>query len=127
MNRDILDEIESNNPNGKIEKDEPTLGAIPSVVRDVETVVSGLLKRANINPNEFPLEIGTEVSNAPAVLHIPISKCRSGSIMPYGGNFPGAFPITIRTDDLLLAEGLSVQLREKGFLVKPRMLTLANY
>lgn len=92
--------------------------SIPTVVRDVETVVSGLLKRANINANEFPVEIGTEVSNAPAVLHIPISKCRSGAIMPYGGNFPGAFPVTIRTDDLLLAEGLSTVLREKGFLVK---------
>lgn len=92
--------------------------SIPTVVRDVETVVSGLLKRANINANEFPVEIGTEVTNAAAVLHIPISKCRSGAIMPYGGNFPGAFPVTIRTDDLLLAEGLSVELREKGFLVK---------
>ena len=91
---------------------------IPNVVRDVETVVSGLLKHANVNANEFPLEIGTEVNNAPAVLHIPIAKCRSGAIMPYGGNFPGAYPVSIRTDDLLLAEGLSAQLREKGFLVK---------
>ena len=35
---------------------------------------------------------------------------------------PGAFPVTIRTDDLLLAEGLSAELREKGFLVKRLML-----
>ena len=95
-----------------------TVSLMPAVVRDVETVVSGLLKRANINFHEYPLEIGTEVHNAPAVLHIPISKCRSGGIMPYGGNFPGAFPVTIRTDDLLLGEGLSTELRAKGFLVK---------
>ena len=107
----------SNTSRGKNRKVHSTV-SIPTVVRDVETVLSGLLKRANINATEFPVEIGTEVSNTAAVLHIPISKCRSGLIMPYGGNFPGAFPVTIRTDDLLLAEGLSVQLREKGFLVK---------
>ena len=49
-------------------------------------------------------------------LHIPIAKCRSGSIMPYGGNFPGAFPITIRTDDLLLAEGLVCTTSREGIL-----------
>ena len=90
----------------------------PAVVRDVETILSGLLKRESVDSTQFPVHIGEEVSNAPAVLHIPISKCRSGGIMPYGGTYPGAFPVMIRTDDLLLAEGLSTQLREKGFMVK---------
>ena len=76
----------STNSKGKNRKVRSAV-SIPGVVRDVETVVSGLLKRANINANEFPVEIGTEVSNGPAVLHIPIAKCRSGAIMPYGGTF----------------------------------------
>jgi hypothetical protein len=90
----------------------------PAVVRDVETILSGLLKRESVDATQFPVHIGEEVSNTPAVLHVPISKCKNGGIMPYGGNYPGAFPVTIRTDDLLLAEGLSAQLREKGFMVK---------
>ena len=92
--------------------------AFPSVVRDVDTLISGLLKHAGINFKEYPLEIGTEMSSGDAILHLPLQACRSGGIMPYGGTFPGAFPVTIRTDDLLLAEGLSTELRAKGFLVQ---------
>ena len=90
VNRDILDGIVRTQQRRIEIPVEPK--TIPNVVRDVETVVSGLLKRANINAHEFPMEIGTEVNNAPAVLHIPIAKCRSGAIMPYGGNFSRGIP-----------------------------------
>lgn len=93
-------------------------GRMPAVVRDVETIIGGLLKNKGIDQSKFPVNIGSDVSNSPAVLHIPINRCHSGNIMPYGGNYPGAFPITIRTDDLLLAEGLTTQLRDAGFMVK---------
>ncbi len=90
----------------------------PSVVRDVETIVSGLLQRAGMDLDKFPVQLGGEISNTPAILHLPIQQCRSGNILPYGGNYPGAFPVMIRTDDLLLAEKLSAPLRAKGFLIK---------
>ena len=104
--------------NHKTRKSRSTSKLPPAVVRDVETILSGLLKRESVDATQFPVHIGEEVSNAPAVLHVPISKCKNGAIMPYGGSYPGAFPVRIRTDDLLLAEGLSTQLREKGFMVR---------
>ena len=56
-------------------------------------------------PMNFRWRLGRSKQCA-AVLHIPIAKCRSGAIMPYGGDAGHILSLS-EQDDLLLAEGLS--------------------
>lgn len=86
-------------------------------ITDIQTIVQSMLSSENVDTVKFPLEVASEGDNKPPVVHLPITKCQQGGMMPYGGNFPGAYPIQIRTDDLTLASELGDQLRQIGFAV----------
>lgn len=86
-------------------------------INDIQTIVQSMLSSESIDNIKFPLGVSSDTDNALPIVHLPIAKCKNGGMMPYGGNFPGAYPVQIRTDDLTLASELGDQLRQMGFAV----------
>ena len=85
-------------------------------------VVLQELQQKGVEIEKFPFE--TELSNISfgAVINLPVQAIIDRSLRPYGKNYPGGFPVKIKTDDLLLAEPLRESLEKKGYSVAVEFL-----
>lgn len=79
----------------------------------LRNTVTALFVERGISVADYPLQITGKREGYAAVIHVPFAA--SAGMLPYGGDRPGAYPVTIRSDDLSYVDGLCQQLRRSGF------------
>lgn len=85
-------------------------------------VVLQELQQNGVEIEKFPFEKQLSNISFGAVINLPVQAIADRSVRPYGKNYPGGFPVKIKTDDLLLAEPFREILEKKGYSVAVEFL-----
>ena len=90
-------------------------------LQDIKQQVKTLMADHDIDENAYPLKVKKKfkyenVEPLITKIYLPISACQSGERLPYAGDFPARFTVTIEADAEDYAKALEEKLKSSGFI-----------